>query len=491
MQLQKTFKMSRTKYSTPLLLFSLLLLLISACTTLLTDSPTTLQPEIANTFASSTTQTPTPLSTTAVNPTIIHTPSSTTTSIPSSTVTPIPSRTITPFPTETPSPTPLPSCPELGQPSLFSMPSDTVKLQTSILAFLNAGGQWSDLLALLTELEINHDSIQTDMNGDGIVETIVYAMLFDSTFTPDHAWWVLQCTTNQYEVIHTIRGNWVFHRYFTADDLNNDSHPEIIEVGGFAGSACDLEPWVWSWQNDRIIDWSPDYLELDLGCSLDDKVILEDIDGDEIKEMILIGQTVFHPSYAPLRGITQTFALQETGYKLISTVFAPPTLRIHLLDAAQRALDAGDLSLATFYYTQAAYAEMVTVESYNLSYPHVEGYLPIPTAYQRGFALFRLFVIKMTKESEVEAQTILGELNGLYQEGMPGYEFVVLAQTFFDVFKENGSLALSCLEITKYISEHYAGDEQSGQPALTSHFYWGANVASYPTPHSICPFHLP
>ena len=487
MRLKNIFKRSHDNHvvyvlkrnSLRLLFLALLLLLVSACSTSMLENPVAQQPEIV--VNPSPTQTETP--------TIVASPVSTK----SPTITPLPSSTSTSIPTETPSstPTPSPSCPEPGKAAPFDLPSTTIELQVFILAFINQGGQWDDLWALLDEMGIEHDAIQADMTGDGLMETAVYALLYEEDYTPDHAWWIFKCTTNQYELVYDARETWAFHRYFIADDLNSDNRSEIINVGGFAGSACDLEPNVWSWQADGIVDLSPDHLELELGCAINEHITLQDINDDGVKEMILTGETVGHLDYAPIRGITQTFTLQDTGYKLESTVFAPADLRIHVLDDAQRALDAGDLPLAVQFYTQAAYEEMMTTESYYISYPYMSGYLPNGDIYQKGLALFRLFVIKLATGNEEDAHSILTELNTAHLENMPGHEFVILAQTFYEAFRENRSLWESCERVTEYVSDHYYDHNQT-EPPLTSHFYWGANIASYTTPDSFCPvFALP
>ncbi|MBE2225132.1 MAG: hypothetical protein IAF02_26580 [Anaerolineae bacterium] len=244
-------------------------------------------------------------------------PTLTATSTVTATTTAVPTQTSTPSPTATPDP----SCPEPGSAAPFAYPADMTKLQASILAYLNAGGQWQDLMALFDELEIEHDWIQADMNGDGVEETAVYAKKYlAEDFIPDHAWWIFQCGSNQYHTILDVEDHWAFHGYFIADDLNNDHREEIIAISGFAGTACAFGPKVWSLQGEEIVDLSPKYGELELGCSLDGKVILQDIDSDNLKEMTLIGDTVAHLDNAPQRYITQTFTLENTGYKLITHV---------------------------------------------------------------------------------------------------------------------------------------------------------------------------
>lgn len=386
-----------------------------------------------------------------------------------------------PTPTNVPTMTPSASCPELGTTPSFIYPKDPNELQTSILSFLNEGGRWEDLWESLDELKIKHDSIQVDMNGDGVIETAVYAQTYDDEdYITDHAWWIFQCTSNQYNILYDSRNIYAFHSHFMAEDLNNDNRPEIIAVSGFFGSACDLEPEVWSWQIDEIVNLSPNHLELELGCSIDQRVLFQDISGNDIKEMILIGETVSHLDYGPPRGITQTFTLENGGYQLVNTVFAPAELRVHVLDDAQRALDDGNLPLAVSHYTTAAYGDMETVQSY---YFPIYEKNPYSDAYQQAFAFFRLAIIQRVIGNEEEASLLFTELNKLYIENQPGHEFVVLAQIFFDVYEEKEDLSKACEQVTKYIGENY----ENKLPKLTAHFYWGGNIAFYITPDSFCP----
>lgn len=409
----------------------------------------------------------------------------TATMFPTDTLTPLPTFTATPTATLLPTATPPPSCPEPNTVAPFALPANVLELKWAMLAFVNGGGQWDALLALLEELDIDHDAIHADMNGDGLMETAVYAQLADEDGSPRHVWLVLSCTSfKEYQVIYYGEGTWSFHRYFIADDLNNDGRSEIIQVGGFAGSACELWPTAWLWQAGGIVDTSSgDRVEPQLGCTANDRVILQDTNGDGIKEMIVVGQTVSHPMYGPTRGITQTFTLQDDEYKLESTLFAPADLRIHVLDDAQRALDAGDLPLAIVYYTQAAYQDMMRGESYALSDTDASGYRTEADSYQKGFALFRLFVIKLATGNEEEAGYILTDLDTQYLENTPGHEFAILGHVFKAAFAEEGHREKACLQVATYIADHYENQD----PPLTSHFDWGINIAAYFTPDSFCP----
>lgn len=412
---------------------------------------------------------------------VVFTPSATTvapTKMPAPILSPLPSATLPA--TASPTPEPPPSCPDVGQADPFDPPANNDELYESMLAFINAGGSWEDLWLLLEGMGIEYDSIEADMNGDGLVETAVYTVI-SHDYTFDHSWWLFTCTTGQYELVYSTHGVWVFHEGFLVDELNNDDRLDIIIIKGFAGSACALEPSVWSWQDDRIVDLSPRYSQL--GCSADDQILFQDLDGDDVKEMILVGKTVGHLDYSPPRGITETFALRDTQYELEETVFAPADLLIYLLDDAQKALDAGDLPRAVDYYTQASYEPMPTAVSYYLLLNPAAD----PIAYQHGFALFRLFVLQLVLGDEEAAQAALAKLDTLYVEGEFGHEFTLLAHIFQDNFRVSNSLEEACEQVSTYISHHYAGSIESDPPSLSAHFYWGANMVTYSQPASFCP----
>lgn len=395
--------------------------------------------------------------------------------------------TSTPSPSDTPSPTPDFTCPEPNIPAPFTQPADIEELQNLILTYLNAGGQVADLANLVSSLEIDGDIVTVDMNGDGVLEMVLnLAVAADESEPKDHTTWVLQCRVGQYHVIYTIDwGWWYFYDSTFFDDLNGDGNSEAIIIGGFSGSACALEPTVLGWRNDSIVDYSPAHSELQLGCSLETQVILEDLDNNGVKELIIAGEAVAHLEFGPLRGITQTFSLQDQSYKLIATEFAPADSRVHVLDDAQRAFDAGDFSLAAQLYDRAATDDSLWDRySYNYLSPQLAearglSGIDYPGEYQRAFALFRLAVIELIMQEAEKAATTLTKLKENYYEGMPGYEFAVLTQVFKDSLAGGQRPLEACQTITNLITANY--------PSLESHFYWGGNIAWYQN-ETLCPF---
>lgn len=404
-----------------------------------------------------------------------NTPSPTATATLTPTNTPSPTATFTPTATATPNL----ACPAGGQATPFALPTDEADFQNKVQTFLKEGGTVEELMALAEQLELEHDTAAVDLNGDGIDERAIY-LYFSTDIFPTHQWLVVQCMNNQYQLVYEQGGTWAFHRSFLVKDVNNNQQDELIVLRGFAGSACAFEPEIWSWQDGQVIEFSLNHLEIELGCP--GELALEDRDGDNILELILTGDTVAHLDQPPPRGITQTFALTEGSYHLLETVYAPAVYRHELLSDAQKALNEANLTLASQFYTQAAYTEIYTLGSYLYGPDAVE---ESPENYQKAFALFRLMVVQLVLGEEEAAGVSLADLQTIYPEGEPGHEFAVLAQLFQESYAKNQDNAEACLAVTTYIEAHY---EPSEPPRLTTHFYWGTHeLLSYHQPVNLCP----
>jgi hypothetical protein len=423
-------------------------------------------------------------------------PTQTSSAISTHTQTPLPpTATVTPTttisPSSTPSPTPDFTCPVPAAPSPFSQPANIEELEEQILTLLNAGGQWDDLADSTASLGIDRDIIPIDMNGDGIFELITNLAFVSEQSYPyeDYITWVFQCRGGNYiNVFTSWWGSWRFYDSTRVDDLNNDSGMEAIIIGGFAGSACALEPTILGWHNGTVVNYSPDHLELELGCSLEDRVLLEDLDNDGIKELVVIGETVGHLDYAPPRGITQTFSLQDQTYKLINTELALPQYRIEVLDDAQRALDAGDLEMAAQLYVQAATDDSLgDVYSMNIAPPNIAeemGFTEIdyPGEYQRAFAFFRLAALQAVADDEDGVSNTLAQLQQTFPEETPGSEFVVLTPILTTSLLQGRGQESACGQVLTHIRINF--------PDLDIHYYWGGNSAWYRN-ETICPFATP
>lgn len=431
------------------------------------------------------TATPVPMDT-AVSPTLPPTA----TPLPA-TPTPIPP-TQTPTVTVTASPTATPnfSCPQPGGDATLEKPMDFREFSENLVAYLNQVGTIEQLPEQLDALDIEYEIFPVDMNNDNVLELVLNVTVPSEEASPygDHGTAVLQCRSSSYEVIfNTWWGYYHFFDHTFADDVDNDGNQDVIIVGGFAGSACDLEPTVLIWSEAAIFDASPDHQELELGCSHEDMVLTEDMDSDGAKELIISGWTVGHLDYAPLRTITQTFTLQHKVYILHTTELGPPQYLVHLLDDAQRALDSGDLVLAAQLYEDVAQNQVLpTVSSYDIAPFHMAEELGVepdhPQEYQQAFALFRLAALQTALGNTAEADWALVQLQERFLQDTPGAEFVSLTLLLVNSLQQGTTPESACEAVFQEIEQTYS--------QLAAHYYWGANIAWYQN-ETICPFTEP
>ena len=383
-------------------------------------------------------------------------------------------------PTRLPTPEPEYTCPFTGTAETNFESESLESLKNSILAYLNEGGGWETLTPLLSEQEAEAVVTAVDFNKDSINEVIMSVGFEVEQYETEYATWVFQCRNSNYEVVFQIWWGFYHDRERIVDivDLNDDSFPEVVLESLWVGSACTYELTIIGWQPDKgFVNHAPSHLELEFGCG--GEITIDDLDGDNVKEIIIEGETVFHQAYGPTREIIQKFQLIDDFYHLIETEYLPSTLRIHIFDDAQRALDSGDILLAAQLYDQAAHDP--TLEDYpSKRFPPGDGYnLDHPNEYQRSFALFRLVVIRYFLEETEDLDGTLAELGSSFPEGSFGNEFAILAHLYIEQRTIGVSATDACSEVANYIEENF--------PDLDAHIGdWGLNFAYYNS-NTICP----
>jgi hypothetical protein len=410
----------------------------------------------------------------------------TTATPPLATLTPIP-LTQTPSVTATPSPTTTPnfSCPQPGGSATLEKSMDFPEFSENLVAYLNQVGTIEQLPAQLGALDIEHEIFPVDMNGDGILELVLNTTVpFEESSPRDHITSILQCRDGSYQIIfEAYWGYWHYFDFTFSDDVNNDGNMDVIIMGGFAGSACALEPTILILNDGEILDVSPN-LESSFGCSDKNSISISDVDNDGIKEFIISGPTIEHTESPPPRIITQTFALQNSTYRLQTIELGPPETLVHLLDDAQKALDDSEWGLAAQFYKNVAQNQSLgAFYSYHIAPFHMAEELGVepdhPQEYQQAFALFRLAALQTVLGNKVEADWALAQLQERFPEGTPGSELTSLALLLVDSLQQGNSPESSCEIVLQEIEQSY--------PQLAAHYYWGYNIAWYRN-ETICPF---
>jgi hypothetical protein len=153
-------------------------------------------------------------------------------------------------------------------------------------------------------------------------------------------------------------------------------------------------------------------------------------------------------------------ALEE--YELTNSHFLPSKYRIHVLQDAQIAFEAGDNKLAVKLWEQAAHD--ATLENF----PSMWIENDVPEKYQPAYAVYRLYTYFVMMGDEINAQKYLRELNNKYSKGSPGGEFITLAREAKRLLDTSHDPAMVCKGIYDFMN---ATDEYAS--FLIDHWYWG------------------
>ncbi len=423
---------------------------------------------------------------TEITPTVV---TQTPTAIDMSTPTPKPTNTKTPTatPTLTPSPTATLEavCPSAGSPEEFADFQNSAELQESILAYLNQGGQFTELRNILESLivpeydvEILQDMVEADLNGDGVMEILITVDTFQDV--EDHGrFLVLQCLGGEYYPVYVNMTGLFSHmpHPIAVVDLDGDSSDEIVIEHEIIRSAWGWAVSVFDWQDNDVINILTDPNQAILGGG---NWELKDEDEDGLQEFVITGHTISHTESGLPREIIETFGLQDgQTYTLLSTEYLPPEYRHHALEDAQRSLDEGDFLLALSFYDLAAHDDdLKNIGSYHLGY--FDNSSDSPNEYQRAFALFRMLIMQILLEDEEGVLTTIEELDTKYPEDSVGGEFTVLAHTFQNDIEQGKSVGEACQTVTIAIRKTF--------PELELHIgYWGYRNVSYEN-ETICLF---
>jgi hypothetical protein len=173
-----------------------------------------------------------------------------------------------------------------------SMPAPVITdFQSSVVTFLNTYG---DVEQLKNELEttpgITYVDIQkVDFSGDDSEEVII-CIEFLRKSTHASVIWVVGKIENKYEILFQENGSGFVYtpRIIMIGDINNDGEKEVVASVTWVGSDAEIKPFVLS-------PYPPSkYVTSVFGRDLvplgNTDIIIDDIDGDKVKEILLTGR---------------------------------------------------------------------------------------------------------------------------------------------------------------------------------------------------------
>ena len=382
-------------------------------------------------------------------------------------------------PENTPSPSLFPTtqirqCPALNSSTTFALPTKNDELVNELLAFLNAGGMWEDLGTIFNQAEYEYwlDITKMDFDHDMTDEiAVVGAVPHDLDHETQTKIYIFRCTHFSYELwtsykLSTISGAVIIGQ----EQLFPLPYAQLIIkyphdfafLDYYMGFGWDGKKWM-------------QYFNIPIGIV--SEIILFDQDGDNIKEIALIGGTGGGFS----RQVIAYFKWHLHEYVFEKNVFLPSPFRIHYLQDAQNALDQGDIPFAITLYETAAYGQsLLDAPS---THEIITNQADKAGSYQQAFALFRLSSLWLKLGRFDQAQKIIDEMTKRYSSGTPGSELteaIMILQERFDAGDDPKS---ACGFVTDYLRDNYpnlAGYE--------GHLgYWGVTNVSYEI-EDICPF---
>lgn len=369
--------------------------------------------------------------------------------------------TKTPYPSRTPKPTlTFTSTPDFE--SIVFQPRNSKELQDFVIFNTNQGKTIVEINAFFGQNERRQvwiDGKSVDFDGDG-----VYELFLTTSFYPegqDHienSFLVMKKTQGQYFMVYSkLETAYYIPKIELVDDFNGDNISDLVFTRPVAGNGVGADLFIVRQEKSGINISQVGETELII-----DKIFASDNNTDSTKNLVIIGFESGWGSSGPGRTIEETYAINDRGYALLQSNYLPDKFRIHVLQDAQIAYNAGDEEIAVKLWEQAA----VDVSLENFPSMWIEN--DIPERYQPAFALYRLYTYHLSINDTETAQKYWKEMNNKYPPGSPGGEFVELGSEAKHLLDISQDPALVCDGIYEFLNSTIEWAD-----FLIDHWYWG------------------
>ena len=329
-----------------------------------------------------------------------------------------------------------------------------------------------------------------DLTGDGTAEFLITISAPTSSLTSIAAWFVGYLCPDGSTAFHgalteECLGDCAFD--LAVQDVAGLGYPQLIvlEQAAPEGYTCPYTNFLLTapqrdgWHT--FLDARP--LEFGPACT----VSFEANSSQPSKNIILEGYRFGGGGTLPGRIVLEAYSYDEgqLAYVLSRREYLPSAYRIHVLEDAQHALDAGQPGKALALYRIAMFDTLINYPSDAEQdvLPSFEGYsdeTPSPPfAYQTSFAKFRSIVLLEALGYHEDAEQYLR----LMSPGADlGGEFTEMASRFLALIEEGNSWSSACRTAANEIAEKH--------PLLLGHDghigYWGPSTVSYDA-STVCP----
>jgi len=378
-------------------------------------------------------------------------------------------------PTSLPTNIPL-DCP-VGSNAQTPAKPGTGELSAQLLNFLNEGGDPHTITALIGAWGFDEQAVSlvADLNSDQLPE-FVFANAPIPQENGDFALGqisIYTCTQSQYTraASFDLIG---FERIkiFGIEYRTPQQYPVLIldQVDLRAAHNYDLVGW-----NGK--DWQ---LYVNHTTKLG-SFAATDGDMDGIAEFTIFAPLSWSVSGGPDRTTIVTYGWQNGNFTKLKQFLGPSTYRIHILEDAQIALDAGHFGEAIALYSVAANDPAFFDEPSD--YEKSTGTEAFAGNYQKSFALFRITILWLAANDKNQAERTIVDSGNLYPPESPGGEFTEAALLFKKRVDLGDDFVTACSAVNEFLFTNYPN--LSG---LNGHLgYWGVANKYYDF-YDLCPF---
>ena len=440
--------------------------------------------------------------------------------VPTLTATPSPSTT--PYPTETPAPptqTPLPTIPtftpsfdartivtatpapkaECPKEDLVLMPDFLIPLppacfdtdtcvfggtEKEIQKFLNQGGSVN---AVINRLRMANrgkyrEYAYQDLTGDSVPDLMFNDFMYQRRLH------ILYCSQGRYEVFTSAKDTYGNDQIIwnpVVRDLNLDNIPEIVFSRGVGRGCCDI--YTLEWNGNTFQNISHDaFTRIE--------PVFKDIDHNGTLEIIAESSSDF-PAIGIARNVTFIWGWNGQTFDLIRADFPSPVFRVQAINDADREVVEGNYEKALLLYQDAIFDEKLAgwsdawysyyVREWETKIEHTPEPTPIPdlTEYPRlaAYAYYRMVILHTYLGETDAAQLKYTTLQEKFPAGNPGHPYVEMASAFWDAYQSSQKMYNACAAAIAYADVH----PEILVPLGSDYHGWQSHTY---VPTDVCPF---
>jgi hypothetical protein len=337
------------------------------------------------------------------------------------------------------------SCPNIDSTIEFDLPSDSKDLESSILSYLNLGGDPKKIEAVTLSQELPPFHIAyADIDDDLLPEIVISTLdLFEKPATIR----IFHCEQNVYRLVKSFMpqnmGNGIIE--LVTEIFSSEPPFVIIRAPRVAGWGQDFLAVGWHNSEWQIIN-------LATGTT-PSEIALIDQSGDGIKEVFLKTRTAATPGGGVSRVIIYAYSWDGKEFAYISSAMPPGSDRVHYLDDAESAWKQGNPLLAIAYYEIAATDS--SLSSYPTTYELINKQTELAMPYQQAFAYFRIVAIWFYLDRPEVASQYIQEMSEAFPNGKSGNEFVLAAQELAKAYETYSDFSVSCVKSADLLDTQY------------------------------------